>query len=183
MSSTPLATMTIVSAALLTVLVAIAVYTDVRWGKIHNALTAPFAVLGLVLNSVDRGLAGLTLSLLGIAVGLGVFLLSAGFGRILGGGDIKLLMAIGALQGAPFVLWTIVYMALAGGVLAVGIALWRKDLMASLRRLGAGLSLRAFARVPIDVADAKSTARLPYAIPIAIGSLAALYLLRLHGAA
>lgn len=161
-------------------MVAVAVYTDVRVGKIHNWLTVPFAGAGLVLNAVDTGLDGLITSLLGIAVGLGVFVFSSLFGRILGGGDIKLLMAIGAIQGPAFLLWTIVYMAIIGGVLAIGVALWRREFMASLKRLGGGLMMRLYARIPVDVGDTTSRARLPYAIPIALGSLVALYLLKLQ---
>lgn len=162
------------------IMVAIAVYTDVRVGKIHNWLTVPFAGAGLVLNAVSFGLDGVITSLLGIAVGLGVFLFSSLFGRILGGGDIKLLMAIGAIQGPAFLLWTIVYMAIIGGVLAILVALWRGEFLASLKRLGGGLMMRLFARVPIDVSDTHSRARLPYAIPIALGSLVALYVLKLQ---
>ena len=164
------------SAAVMTVMVAVAVYTDVRVGKIPNWLTAPAACIGLILNGIDNGPDGVIHSLLGIAVGLGVFFLSSVFGRILGGGDVKLLMAIGAIQGPTFLLWTIVYMAIIGGVLAVAVSLWRRDFVASLRRLVGGLAMRAFAKVPIDVGEVKPTARLPYAIPIALGSLTALYL-------
>jgi prepilin peptidase CpaA len=166
-------------AAVMVVMVGIAVYTDVRVGRIYNALTVPCAALGLVLNLADRGLPGLGDSAAGLAVGFGAFLLSAVFGRMLGGGDIKLLMAIGAIQGPVFLLWTIVYMALAGGVLAVVVSAWRGDFLASLRRLWTGLSLRVVAQVPMDAGEAKAKARLPYAIPIALGSVISLVSLHL----
>jgi prepilin peptidase CpaA len=173
--------MTIVSAVAMTVMVAIAVYTDVRVGKIYNWVTAPGVILGLALNAIGGGMDGVIQSLFGVALGFGVFIFSTLFGRILGGGDIKLLIAIGAIQGHVFLLWTVVYMALIGGVLAIIIALWRKDFVASLRRLFSGLVLRLFAKVPIDVGDTKPVARLPYAIPIALGSFVALYVLQYHG--
>ena len=172
--------MTLVCGALLAIMVAVAVYTDVRVGKIHNWVTVPFAGVGLILNGIGAGLDGVVRSLLGIAVGMGVFLFSALFGRILGGGDIKLLMAVGAIQGPVFLLWTLVYMAIIGGALAILVSLWRRDLLASLKRLVSGLMMRVFAKVPVDVADAGSTARLPYAIPIALGSMVALYVLKLQ---
>lgn len=161
-------------------MVAIAVYTDVRVGRIHNWLTVPFMGAGLALNAVNAGLDGLGASLAGIGLGLGVFVFSSLFGRILGGGDIKLLMAIGAIQGATFLLWTIVYMAIIGGVLAIAVAVWRGELLAGLKRLWAGLMMRLCAKMPIDVSDSHSQARLPYAIPIALGSLVALYLVKLQ---
>lgn len=176
-----LMTMTIVSAVLMSTMVAIAVYSDIRLGRIYNAVTAPCALLGLVLNGVSDGMDGVVGSLLGLAVGFGVFLFSSMFGRILGGGDVKLLMAIGAIQGPVFLLWTLMYMALIGGALAIVVSLWHRDLFASLRRLAGGLVMRVFARVPIDVGDTKPTAKLPYAIPIALGSYVALYIVTFHG--
>lgn len=166
--------MTLILAALMTIMVGIAVYTDVRVGRIYNAVTVPGAALGLILNLAERGPEGLIHSLLGLAVGFAAFLLSAVCGRMLGGGDIKLLMAIGAIQGPTFLLWTMLYMALAGGVLAIVVSVVRGDFLASLRRLWTGVSLRVAAKVPMDIADAKPRARLPYAIPIALGSLISL---------
>ena len=163
--------MTYITAGLMVTMVTIAVYTDVRVGKIFNWLTAPCVILGLVLNTVFGGWDGFQLSLAGIGVGFGVFMLSVMFGRLLGGGDIKLLIAVGAITGPVFLLWTIVYMALCGGVLAVIVAMWRGDLIACLKRLASGLWMRMIAKVPLDIADAKPKARLPYAIPIALGSV------------
>ena len=174
----------LVSAAVMATIVAISVVTDARRGKIHNVVTVPGAIIGIVLKAVEYGLEGQVLSgiaesILGIAVGLGMFVFSSLFGRILGGGDIKLLMAIGAIQGPVFLLWTIVYMALIGGVMAILITLWHKDFLASLRRLSSGLSMRMLAKVPIDVGESKRPARLPYAIPIGLGSFVALYVLQI----
>lgn len=171
-------TITPIAAGVMAIMVAIAVYTDVRQGKIFNGLTLPCAIAGIIINAAYGGLEGVFDSLLGMAVGFGMFLFSALFGRILGGGDVKLLMAIGAIQGPQFLFWTIIYMAIIGGALAIGISLWRKDLLASLRRLFGGLSMRLFAGTRVDIAETKAVARLPYAIPIALGSLTAVYVLQ-----
>ena len=171
----------IAAAATMTVMVAIAVYTDVRVGKIFNLLTGPCILLGLALNAAWGGLDGVGLSIEGIGLGLGIFIASSlFFGRLLGGGDIKLLMAIGAIQGPTFLLWTSIYMAISGGILAVIVSGFRHDFIPSLKRLWASIVLRVFAQVKVDVSDASSTARLPYAIPIALGSLAALWVLQLQ---
>jgi Flp pilus assembly protein protease CpaA len=71
------------------------------------------------------GLEGLLLSLGGIGAGFALWLVSNFLGRIMGGGDIKLLMALGALMGAGFMLWTFAIGAIAGGVMAVAISLRR----------------------------------------------------------
>ncbi len=154
---------------------AAAVYTDVRWGKIFNALTAPCALVGVVLNTVMVGWEGLLGSVLGIALGVGLWFLCNILGRILGAGDSKLLAAIGALQGPVFLLYAIAATALAGGVIAIIVALWRGYLRKSILNLVGSLYGRIFHRVPIDIETAAPQARLPYAIPIFFGGLAALY--------
>ncbi len=169
-----------IPAALTVILVAAAVYTDVRWERIPNWVSAPLALAGLVAATALGGVEGLIKSLEGLGVGLLLFLLSALFGRLLGGGDIKLLMAVGAINGPIFLIWTIVYMAVFGGVLAVVVSLVRRDLKASLSRLGGGLLMRAFAREKMDLKDTTPAGKLPYAIPIALGSLLATVFVYMH---
>ncbi len=161
------------------IMAAIAVYTDVRWGKIFNAVTLPGLLLGLILNSIAGGMAGLVVSVEGIAVGLGVFLVSACLGRILGGGDIKLLIAVGALQGPIFLLWTIVATAAIGAILAVVTAVYHGILIAKLRSLVATCYLRVAQKVPMQMDHDSSGPRLPYAIAIALGTIVAMAVVKL----
>ena len=157
---------------------AVAIYTDVRWGKIFNALTVPVVLAGLVLNFVWGGTAGLARSAEGIGLGLALFLVSALFGRLLGGGDVKLLMAMGALQGPHFLMWTLFYMALAGAALAIGVAVYHGVLGQRLRFLVASCYLRMAQGVPMEMNEAAGGPRLPYAIAIGVGSMAAFLFLR-----
>lgn len=167
-------------AGVLTILVTlVAIYMDVRYSKVLNFLTVPTMILGLIINGVNRGWVGLAVSLGGIFLGMCVFLLtSALFGRILGGGDIKLLMAIGALQGPVFLGWTLLYTTLMGGVLAILLGIWRGVLMQRLRSLTANLSLRVNQGIPMDIDEAVGKSRLPYAIPISLGTICALWMLQ-----
>jgi prepilin peptidase CpaA len=162
-----------ITLATITLLItSIAVYTDVRWGKIFNALTFPALGVGLVINTVVNGGSGALLSVEGIALGFALFIVSAIFGRILGGGDIKLLMAIGALQGPVFLAWALLYTALAGAVLALVVGLYRGVLGQRVRFLFASLYLRINQGVPMEMNEAAGTSpRLPYAIAIGLGSL------------
>ena len=155
----------------------VAAYTDLRWGKIFNFVTVPFALLGLLLNSIESGLEGCLLSLGGLGVGFGLWLVSSFLGRILGGGDIKLLMAFGALQGPGFLLLALGYGALIGGVMAVVVALRRGLLAKTFKNLGASIYLRAAGVAPMDMADAAETGgevRLPYAIALGLGAMVTL---------
>ena len=94
-------TAAIIMPLLSALLVAVALYTDITQGKIYNWLTAPALGVGLLLNGVFYGTAGLLSSLGGIGIGLALFLLSAVLGRILGGGDVKVLTALGRRVRKP----------------------------------------------------------------------------------
>jgi len=168
--------------ALLTILiVAIAAYTDIRWSKIYNYLTLPAIVLGVVLSAVNNWPDGLWSSLAGIGIALMLFLFISVLGRILGGGDIKLLAAVGAMQGHVFLLQAIIYTALIGGVLAIIVALSRGILWQRVKRLFTSCYLRLVAQVPMDIetsAPVGSPTRLPYAIAISLGTLVTMLVVR-----
>lgn len=50
-------------------------------------------------------------------------------------GDVKLLMAIGALKGSSFTFSSFLYIAIIGGIIALIILLVKKDLLNSLKRI------------------------------------------------
>lgn len=153
----------------------ISVFTDVRDGKIYNAITVPFAVLGLILNIVDKGLAGVVFSLSGLAIGLALFFASAFLGRILGAGDCKLFAAVGALQGPQFLLWAILFSLAIGGVFAILVALWRGVLKRSLQRVWQAVYFKLYMKMPMDITQSESKLRLPYAVAILAGCLFTIY--------
>lgn len=78
---------------------AIAVFTDLRSQKIYNVLTFPMTVLGIV-ASLQFGTHGWD-GLAGAAVALGMGLLVEAM-RAMRMGDVKLLMAVGALTTPAF---------------------------------------------------------------------------------
>jgi prepilin peptidase CpaA len=80
-------------------LCAIAAWTDVRSGRIPNRLTLTGLGLGLALSVISGGIHGLPLSAVGALVTALVPLLLFRF-RAMGGGDVKLFAAIGAIVGA-----------------------------------------------------------------------------------
>ena len=97
---------------------AIASYTDLKFARIPNKLTLSAAALGFIINFIFKGTSGLLFSAAGLAAGLGLLLIPYLLGGI-GGGDVKLLAATGAIGGAKFVFFTTLFGALAGGVLAL----------------------------------------------------------------
>ena len=96
---------------------AVAAFTDYRSGKIYNWLTLPALALGLVV-ALGVGMPTVVLALQGVAVASVIFL-PMFFGGILGGGDVKLLLALGTVLGAHgifFLSCTSIVIASAGAV-------------------------------------------------------------------
>ncbi len=76
-------------------------WIDAKTGRIPNLLTLPVLLAGLLLGALDSGAWGLGSAVLGalscIAVPYGLFHVSNG--AAIGGGDVKLFAALGALLG------------------------------------------------------------------------------------
>ena len=107
---------------------------DLRTRKVPNALTWPAAAVGVALAFTGIGRVGVAASIVGGVLGLALMLPGYLFGGT-GGGDVKLLAAIGTFLGPGRTLNAFIGAALAGGVIAVGIALHRGLFRATLRRL------------------------------------------------
>ncbi len=148
-----------------------AVY-DVRSRRIPNFITLPAIVFGLLLHAVFGGLRQLaTAAAAGLICGLIflIFYLAGGMGA----GDVKLMTAAGCLTGLSLIQHLLVWTALAGGVMAIGVALYRRQLVATLHSTYAvlvhhtamGLTPHAQFNVRND-----RTLRLPYALAIMAGS-------------
>jgi prepilin peptidase CpaA len=144
--------------------------TDLAYKKIYNFITIPAIVLGLIGNSVFDGWDGLKFSLLGLLIGGGGFFLIFIFGGI-GGGDVKLMAAVGALMGYPFIVGAVFYSILVGGLTAIVLMIWRDILWSSLknifRSLYTGL-VPGLERIPLKP---ENSLPVPYGMAIVLGSL------------
>jgi prepilin peptidase CpaA len=151
---------------------------DWRTRRVPNALTFGASAVALVFAAAVGGTGGLGWSLAGWAVGLIVFLPLFAL-RALGGGDVKLLAAFGAWLGPERVLWVAVYGAIAGGILALPLLVWRRRVGATVANMS---SLILHFRImglkphPTVTLDNPAALRMPYALPIALGALATLWL-------
>ncbi len=105
----------------------IAVITDLKTRKIYDKLTIPVAIIGLALNAVFFQFAGIKNSAIGWVVGVAIFMI---FG--LGGGDVKLLGAVGALKGWLFTLTSVMYIGIAGGFFVVIYLIWKGQMLKTL---------------------------------------------------
>jgi prepilin peptidase CpaA len=122
-----------VPAAVLLAVAVVCAITDLWKGKIYNAITYPAMAIGVVLALVQHGASGIFFALGGFAVGFfPAFVLFALGG--MGGGDVKLLGAIGAIAGAVAATETLILAFLIGGLFALGQLAWHGRLFATLGR-------------------------------------------------
>src|SRR5438876_10006703 len=158
------------------IFVALCVTADLRTRRIPNAISGVAMLLGITLNTASMGTAGLLDSLSGLGVTIGVLLWPFAMGGI-GGGDGKMMGAIGALLGLGLAL-----MALAPGVILGGAAMvWhlarqgrlREKVMATATMFQAAALTRALGPLRVAAADQGAVA-LPYSVPLGLGTLAAL---------
>lgn len=108
-------------------------YTDLKYHKIYNKLVLPPVFAGLGCHLLFGGLWGFLDSLAGLLTGILCAILW--IFPMLKAGDVKLYMAIGALAGAKFAGYTVIFSILIGGVVASVLMVSRKSGRTSLKRL------------------------------------------------
>lgn len=163
--------------AILIIVLVICLYTDLRKRKIYNMVVFPAAALGIILNSAQHGLSGLKFSAAGLGLGVLIFIVPFALGGM-GAGDVKLLGTVGALKGPLFVFQAALGTALAGGVIALGILIWRRQLWGAVKRIALAcalfLGVRRRNRDAFLLLDRKPYSSLfPYGAAIFIGTLLA----------
>ncbi|UNC93457.1 A24 family peptidase [Candidatus Contubernalis alkaliaceticus] len=119
---------------ILIILIVLSLYFDLTQKKIPNFLTVPAVIWGLLYNTILNPFQGFVFSFSGLLVGIAVFLIPFMLGGM-GGGDVKLMGAIGALKGMHFVLSSAVLTALFGGLIAVVILIVKGQLLSTLKRI------------------------------------------------
>ena len=125
----------------------------------------------LIFNTVTFGLRGLEDSLFGMLAGLGILLIPYLLGGM-GAGDVKLLAVIGAIKGFAFVLMAALYMALAGGIMALLILLFSKGLKNRFYQVVCFFhGLFQGMHVPITSETGTLKKTYPYGIAIAAGAI------------
>ena len=148
----------------------VATVIDIRVRRIPNALTATMAGVGIGLAA--SGVSGISLgaSFAGLLIGLALMLPGHVLGAT-GAGDVKFMAAVGAIVGPALVVSAFLFTAIAGGVLAVAVALRRKRLGATLAGTGRLIAAPTDAKKEIQAATGSS--RFAYGPAIAIGSVLA----------
>jgi prepilin peptidase CpaA len=106
-------------------------WADLRTKRIPNFLTLGTALAGLGFQLGYGGWAGGLNGLLGLALGIALLILPYGLGGV-GAGDVKALAALGAWMNPVQTMHLFFYMAMAGGVMALGMLWWKGQMLATL---------------------------------------------------
>ncbi len=106
---------------------------DLRTYRIPNYLTLGAALAGLLYQAVFHGASGLGSGALGLALGFFLLMPVYALGG-LGAGDVKALAALGTWLGPWLTLMLFCYMAVAGGLMALAVLVYKGILWARLRQ-------------------------------------------------
>jgi prepilin peptidase CpaA len=137
---------------------------DLNTRRVPNTLTGAVATVGLLLAASGYGPIGIGAALAGGLLGLMLMLPGHLFGAT-GGGDVKLLAALGLLLGPWETITAFVMTAIAGGVIALAVAMQRQRLG---KTLGATVRMATGTQTAVEEIEADRT--FAYAPAIAIGA-------------
>lgn len=186
----------LLTAALLLLLL-MAVWQDIRHYRIQNTLVITGALVAVIAHTALPAGLGFYTALLGWLTGLAL-LLPLYLLRVMGAGDVKLMAMTGAFLGPQAAAIAGLYILITGGVLSIIVALWRGQLSESFIRVhillyesiaqwrapkqsassAGGMSAPETApdNAPINPRLSDTSARMPYGVAIAIGTLVSLAL-------
>ncbi|RJF96957.1 prepilin peptidase [Noviherbaspirillum cavernae] len=163
--------------AILFALLIIAAVSDYRTYRIPNWLTMAGAAFALLYSAFVPFSPeyGFLWSLGGLALGF-VITVPLYALRAMGAGDVKLIAMVGAFLGVSDTLYAIVCTFIAGGVAAIGYALFHRAtgrMLANVKSAAGYLMFSAAAGIKpqAQMAADKSIGKIPYAISIAVGTI------------
>lgn len=149
---------------------------DVTSHRVPNKLSYSAILFGLALRTALLGWQGLGSALAGGLIGGGIFFLFYVV-RAMGAGDVKLMAAVGCMTGPKAIVQIVTACALAGGVMAVAVMIYKKRTGRTMRNVGQLLRFRVTHGAQVHPSlniDNPDSVRLPYAVAIAAGALYAL---------
>jgi prepilin peptidase CpaA len=167
-------------------LLIVAAVSDAKTGRIPNWLVFGGSLYAVGYNAffpLYPSDIGVLFALGGLTVGLLAFLPAYLF-QVLGAGDVKLMAMVGAFLGTWSTVGAVLLTLLAGGVLALALALWSARLGRMLHNLvmicrGSALTLGATGMAGLAASDGPSAGRMPYGVAIAVGTISYLILAQL----
>jgi prepilin peptidase CpaA len=155
----------------------VACVCDLRSRRIPNVLTLGAAAAGFAYHVSTGGFEALGQSALGWLIGALVFIVPFAL-RGMGGGDVKLLAALGAWIGPADAISLGLCTAIAGGVMGIAVAIahgYTRTALRNVRLLLCHWRVAGLKALPDITLDGSSAPKLAYAVPILVGMVATLW--------
>jgi len=169
-----------ISVGVLVAVLVTAAVCDLARGKVFNWLTYPAIVVGLALGALQGAAAGetwdgLTDRVLGFGFGFGVLFVAYLIGGM-GGGDVKLMGAVGALLGWSSVtdygaLHAVFYSFMTAAAIGLIRMVWRGQTRTVLRKLLLAVRILPLPQARMDEAVGGDTFRVPFGLAVCVGTL------------
>jgi prepilin peptidase CpaA len=155
----------------------IACVFDLSSRRIPNALTFGAAAVAVVVAAGIDGAAATSSSLIGLGVGLGIWLPIYALGGM-GAGDVKLMAAIGAWLGPAAAFHAAMYAAMTGAALAAALAVVHgcaRQTASNVQLLLVHWRVAGFTPHSQLTLAHSDRPRLAYAVPILVGTVVAIW--------
>ena len=150
---------------------------DLKTRRIPNLLTFGSAVAAVAIHGISGGWVAASIAFAGWALGLALFLPLFALGGM-GAGDVKLLAALGACVGPLAVVWVALFTSIAGGLMALIVAVFRgylRKAFANLYCLVMYWRLEGPRPAPEMTLTTHTGPRLAYAVPVLAGLVLTLW--------
>ncbi len=144
--------------------------TDLIWGKIFNWFTALIAIFGIFASFYFMGWTGVGQSVLGVIAGFILYGWMFGL-RFMGGGDVKLLMALGAWGGLHYTEEVAILGVMVGGVMSLLILIFTGKIIDFSKRLYSFLLSIFVKELEIQTIKVDKTLTMPFGIPLSIAAI------------
>lgn len=149
---------------------AIAAYTDFTKRKIYNSLTFTVILMGFFIQFFESGFHGVLQSFLGVFAAL----LCCGWlfvVGVMGAGDVKLLMAFGAVMGAKYCLNVALLSLFIGLILSLVWMIREKKFFETLKRVSTFFIALFHKEFVLYFPKPESTLKVPYGIALGIAAV------------
>jgi prepilin peptidase CpaA len=89
----------------------------------------------------------------------------------MGGGDVKLMAAVGALKGYPFVVSALFYSLIVGVVIGVAMLIWNRKTQRTFKNLFFVVGSRLSPMIPKRDIKREETQKIPFGLAIVLGTV------------
>ncbi len=143
---------------------------DLSFRKIFNFFTIPAALLGFIYSIFNLGAEGGLQSILGMLSGLILFGGLFGF-KVLGGGDVKLLMVFGAWGGYRYVLDVALLSILLGGFISILTLIFNRKFLNFSKKMLSFLISILIKELLVQWPKIDSSQTIPFGLPMAVAAI------------